>query len=337
MKKKIILATLLSATAAISMANFASASVSVSSPTTAKICKTITNAYDATTATFEYNFSTTATGISGLPTGQQIVFTNEAYDSNHEVNKCIDVDITGITFASNSPQQASISVTETAVSGYSADTTTYTLLVDSRNTIDANNNITGQVGTAYLQNASGTKLTQFDFTSSKSYSNSSIQINKTVKGNAGDTEKLFKYTVNVTGTAGTTYSVYGASAGSGSASSCTANSACIVYLKHGDSVRIGYNGTADQIPVGETYVVTEETYSDYDTTVAVGGGAASTARTTGTQTVMPNSSANVADFVNAKTSSTPTGIFISIWPYVLLGAISLGAVVYAKKAYSAKK
>jgi hypothetical protein len=41
--------------------------------------------------------------------------------------------------------------------------------------------------------------------------------------------------------------------------------------------------------------------------------------------------------VNTKNSSTPTGIFLNLWPYILLGVISVAAVVYAKKSFAVKK
>ena len=336
MKKKLILATALSTVAAVGVANIASAaSISVTTPTTVKICKTITNAYDAQTATFNYTFTTTDSGISGLPTGQSIAFSNAAYDSNHEVSKCIDVDITGITAATESPAQYNITVAETPVSGYSTDSTTYNLLVDVRNTTGTGGAITGQVASAYLQNAGKTaKVTQFDFSSARQYNENDITISKTVKGTAGDINKLFKLTVNVSGTAGDTYTVTGA--GSGSAASCAANTDCVIYLKHGDTARIGYNGTASQVPVGATYTVTEDAYSDYTTKVSIGGAAETTARTSGSQTISPSSSDNIVAFSNEKNSSTPTGIFLNVWPYILLGAISLGAVIYAKKAYASR-
>ena len=337
MNKKLIKAALLSTIMATGTAGFASAaSVPVTSPASVKICKTITNVYDNTTATFDYTFTAGSTGLTGLPAGASIAFSNAAH-TNNELSKCTDVDISGVSFSNNSPKQVSVTVRETAVSGYSTDSTTYELLFDLRNTVDANSNITGQVATAYLRNSSGAKVQQFDFSSAKQYGDKDIILTKTVKGTAGDVNKLFKFTVNVSGATGATYTVNGASSGSGSAASCTANTDCIVYLKDGDTVRIGYNGTASQIPVGSTYTITEDSYSDYTTTVANGTAAATTARTTGQQTVMNNSNANKAAFVNTKNSSTPTGIFLNLWPYILLGVISVAAVVYAKKSFAVKK
>ena len=340
MKKQIIKSAILGVIAATGL-NVASAidtnaaTVPLSTPETVKICKTITNAYDATTATFNYTFTAATTGVTGLPTNAKIAFSGASYNSSHQASKCADIDVSGITFSDSTPKQIAVSVKETAVSGYSADTTTYTLLLDLRNTVDANNNVTGQVATGYLQNASGAKVTQLDFTSAKQYSAKNILITKTVRGAAADSNKYFKFTVNVSGSG--SYTVNGAASGSGSATSCTAGSNCVVYLKSGDQVRIGYTGTASQIPVGATYTVTEDTYSDYTTTVAVGTSAATTARATGQQTVMPTDAANAVAYVNTKTSSTPTGIFLNIWPYILLGVISVGAMIYTKKASTEKK
>lgn len=334
--KTIKIATISAITALSAVGIVNAASVSVTEPESFKICKSIENVYDATTATFNYTFTAGSTGLTGLPTSKSIAFSN-ATPTNNKVSKCIDVDLTGIAFSDNSPKQVTVEVAETAVSGYSVDSTKYTLLFDLRNTVDANNEITGQVATAYLHNASGQKVTQFDFSSTKQYGKKDIVLSKTVKGSGGDVNQYFKFTANISGPAGTTYTVSGASAGSNSATSCAANTDCVVYLKGGDEIRIGNNGSVNQIDVGETYTVTEDSYSGYTTMVANGNSAATAARTTGQRTVSATDADNSASFTNTKDNTIPTGLFLNLWPYILLGAISVGAVVYGKKMRTAKK
>ena len=313
-------------------------SANTSSAQSVKICRTVTNLYDNVTATFNYTFTAKTTGLTGLPTGTSIAFSNQA-PTNHTVSKCTDVDISGVTFADNSPKQILVEVTEsTSATGIAADGQKYTLTFDLRNTVDSSSNITGQVASlASIKNSSDTKVDQLDFSSARSYGMMDIKLSKTVKGTAGDTNEYFSFTVNVGGASGTTYSVYGTSAGSGSATSCTAGSNCTIKLKSGESARIGYNGTSSQVAVGTTYTITETGATDYTTTVAVGTGAATTAKTTGQQTVMSVASANESKFVNTKDANVLTGIFNNIWPYVLLGAVSVVAIVYTKKTAVSKK
>ncbi|MBR3322485.1 hypothetical protein IKG13_00235 [Candidatus Saccharibacteria bacterium] len=326
--------------AALGVAGYASAAaVPISdnpdSPQSVDICKTITNAYDNTTATFNYTFAAQSTGLTNVPSTQSIVFNNDA-PTNHEVKKCTTVSLANVAFTDNSPKQVEVEVTETPVSGFSVDSTTYKILFDLRNTVDANDNITGQIATAYLHDDSGQKVSKFDFASAKQYGDKDITLTKTVKGNGGDVNKYFKFTANISGAAGTTYTVYGSSS-TDSASSCAANTACVIYAKHGETIRIGFDGTDSEIPVGETYTITEDAYSDYTTSVAVGGGTASSSSTTGQQTISATSANNTAAFTNVKGINPPTGLFLNLWPYILLGAISAGAIIYGKKLRSSKK
>ena len=274
MKTKLKRILSFSTIAALGVAGYASAAAvpisdNPNSPQSVDICKTITNAYDNTTATFNYTFTAQSTGLTNIPATQSIVFNNDA-PTDHEVKKCTTVNLANVAFTDNSPKQVEVEVAETAVSGFSVDTTTYTILFDLRNTVDANDNITGQVASAYFHNSAGQKDDDgiFDFESSKQYGDKDITLTKTVKGNGGDVNKYFKFTANISGTAGTTYTVYGSSS-TDSASSCTANTACVIYVKHGETVRIGFDGTDREIPVGETYTITEDTYSDYTTSVTV--------------------------------------------------------------------
>ena len=89
MNKKLIKAALVSTIMATGTAGFASAaSVPVTSPASVKICKTITNVYDNTTATFDYTFTAGSTGLTGLPAGASIAFSNAAH-TNNELSKCV--------------------------------------------------------------------------------------------------------------------------------------------------------------------------------------------------------------------------------------------------------
>ncbi len=340
MKGTIIKIAALSLFGAVFATNAASAaSVPISSPSTVKICKTVTNTYSNVTATFGYSFTATTSGVlQDLPTNQTIVFNDEAPDpSTNSVTKCSNISVTGISFVDETPRQVEVNVRETTTpAGYVADSSTYKLLFDIRNTTNSTTGVvTGQSATiGYIKNPSGTKVSQMDYTSARNYNDADITILKTVKGNAGDIDKAFQFTVNISGPTGTTYDVsYDSTQITGSASSCTANTNCTILLKHGETARIGYDGTNSQIPVGQTYTVTETAVSDYTTSYNINSGTDVSGITTGSQTVGLQ---NVVVFTNEKNIPPKTGIILNTLPYVALAGIAIAAIVYAKKSSVSK-
>ena len=226
----------------------------------------------------------------------------------------------------------------TPVDGFSDhDGTKYDITFQLRNTVDADNNITGKEAVLLYIKKDGQKVDTINFTRSADDVMSNINIQKTVKGTLGDINKYFPFTVVINGTAGASYTVSGAASGSGSPASCAAGANCVVYLKHGDSVRIGYDSTgSNQIPAGTTYTVTEGDNTGYTTSYSVGSGSATTGSATGTETVDVSASNNLVKFTNTKDGSPLTGIFTNILPFILLGVVSVFGAIIFKKNYAKK-
>ena len=153
MKAKIKRTTLISALVVASIASCASAlSVTdVTSPVSqqnVKICKS-----------YSYEFKAKESGLTGLPKTQTINFE----DITDGLTKCIDVDLSSVAFADNTPKQIEVEVTESIINGLGENSTSYSILFDLHETYDKKSNPVGRVVSVFLHDASGAKVNQFDF------------------------------------------------------------------------------------------------------------------------------------------------------------------------------
>lgn len=109
------------------------------------------------------------------------------------------------------------------------------------------------------------------------------------------------------------------------------------YLQGGQSIAIR------GIPSDSTYAITEEA-EDYKSEAAVVIGYTDPTATTGTQTIGSIANAKTTDknviktsFMNSRDGIIPTGVLLSVGPWVLLGAVLLGGVIFfavrSKKKY----
>lgn len=177
------------------------------------------------------------------------------------------------------------------------------------------------------------------------YTTYDLTLKKEVKGNQGDRDKYFAFTVNITGAvAGTVYTVDlpetenhednstdPLTVGVGGSVSAT------YYLKHGQSIVI-QGLTADT-----HYTITEDDYSSdgYSTaySVEVGGEKvvqSTTSNSTGDRKMSidatePEGTAttddNTVTFTNTKNGTVPTGILLETAPYLILGAVVVVGLV----------
>lgn len=163
MKAKIKRTALISALVVASIASCASA-LSVTDATSpvsqqnVKICKTIDNAKNAPRS-YSYEFKAKESGLTGLPKTQTINFE----DITDGLTKCIDVDLSSVAFADNTPKQIEVEVTESIINGLGENSTSYSILFDLHETYDKKSNPVGRVVSVFLHDASGAKVNQFDF------------------------------------------------------------------------------------------------------------------------------------------------------------------------------
>ena len=147
-----------------------------------------------------------------------------------------------------------------------------------------------------------------------------LTVSKNVTGNAANVNDYFAFVVNITGGATGTYSIsyVGNTYTPANPTVITAGTPATIYLKHGESF------TILNLPVGATYHVTEEA-DGYTTTI--NGQAVNDDDRSITGTI-DEGGADVY-YVNSKTFTPPTGLFMDIMPYALIfGAAAIGAVAF---------
>lgn len=145
------------------------------------------------------------------------------------------------------------------------------------------------------------------------YSAGSLKVTKTVKGNLGDKDKYFKFTVTLTGEEGKTYrDSYAVTGGSNTANPSTikVGEATTFLLKHGDTITIA------NLPYRVEYTVTETAAEGYTTT------------STGDYGTI-NAAEQTAAFTNNKAGSIDTGVVLNNMPYILvLAVLAAGVAVF---------
>ncbi len=216
----------------------------------------------------------------------------------------------------------------------------YYFYVSVRNKLDNNHNLTGEYTAIMYEQVkdhdTGDKTRAvFESTALRRR----IQVTNEVSGNLADVEDYFKYKVIFEGANdGDVFTVFGQdnTVDYGGESIATTNTVTIdgeddfIYLKHGQTVYIGYDGENDQLPVGLKYSLVEVDANGY--VQYVDGVTGDTSRKK-TISATENALSNKVAFLNHKEGNVLTGIVISVAPYVLaIGVVSaLMIVVFSNK------
>ena len=303
------------------------------------ISRSVTSAPAAVTNTFTYTVAAVSgnpAGATGAPTSASIAMSNQAISSN-TATKTTTLSFSSMTFAR--PGDYSYTITETGSTNttlYPKDTTTYTALISVRNVLDSNNVPTGNY-TATLQLKKGsTKQSNLTATFTSAVPSSqygSVSLSKGVTGNSAELSQYFEYTVKID-TAGT-YSITGLTSGvtcgsttqSSTTASITGGSSSAgtkICLKHGQTAVIGKSGSVNAIPIGAKITITE-TDTDYSESYKYDSGSVVSSNTLNQQAITAGN--HTVAFTNDKTVPVPTGILITIIPYLILIAIAAGGVV----------
>lgn len=246
-------------------------------------------------------------------------------------------------------------VTETASSNstnYPVDSTnSYDIQISVRYQVDANNVPNNNVYLATVSiknNTNSSKVTEAVWTSGTTYTY--IEATATTTGNMAEKEECFEYTIDIPAENGVAGSFVidivpatGTSACTGSASSVTAGTPATIKLKHGDTVHVGYNGGAYQLPAGAKYTITKTNSGDeyiekFDSTNG--------STTTKTAVAVSNTSCdennedgegcfsknNVTNIENNKQASPLTGVITNFWFYLMLLIIgAFGLFIFLRK------
>ncbi len=168
---------------------------------------------------------------------------------------------------------------------------------------------------------------------------SRIEVTNTVSGNLASVDDYFKYKVIINGIGnGNEFTVYGQDSviRYGGSSIATTDKITVgdnnsyIYLKHGQTAYIGYDGEKEELPIGITYSLIEVDANGYTQYVDDVLGNTSETKTV---SVTEDGASNRVDFLNHKEGSVLTGIMIDIMPYVLaIGICGLFVtIVYMNK------
>lgn len=161
-----------------------------------------------------------------------------------------------------------------------------------------------------------------------SYDTANLTLTKKVSGNLGDQTKDFTFTVVITGAVGEKYHVTTTNDDAevtdlviptGEEGATTGTVSATFTLAHGENVII--YGLSE----GDIYTITENDYSadGYTTTVSVDSAEATETNTT-TDTLDAATDVNIL-FTNNKSANVPTGIAMTVLPFVAM--IALAAIV----------
>lgn len=313
-----------------------------------RITRDVTGVSNPVTNTFTYTIAEASGNpgtVSGYPTSASIVL-NGATPTSGTVSGTADLDFTGASFSELGNYYFTVTESNTTDSAnYPKDTNVYRIGMQVRNEMQ-NDVPTGNYEIELISqfiDANGDK-DDYEYTSGavRTY----IEATQSTTGAMADANDCFKYSINIPASgslvsAGDTFKVTTSSTCAGSVENVTAGgSSNFVYLKNGDSVTIGKNGTTNQLPIGATYTIKLEDdkgyqatyYDDVESSTRI-----SPSKTTVAESDSNFNTANVTAIRNDKAAEPNTGILMNIWPFALLVAVAgIGTAYVAKQKQSVK-
>lgn len=260
---------------------------------------------------------------------KSITITGPTYDEGENGEKDITAVITAANYKSVGVGTYIYTFQETAgdTAGVTYDNNQYKLYV---NVVNGDTAGTYKIGGAYVKKPGEIPKVQHIV---NTYQSGNLKITKTVTGNMGDKNKVFDVKVTLTVADGkkvkapvtitTTHTDLGNPTTIAAGAWSENKAKVILHVKDGTTVEL------KNLPVGVSYAVAEEAYSDYTTSYThtqngkdITGAATSTAvRGNETDTV------TITNYKNAKVD---TGVIVSNLPYILiLAAVAGGLVLFA--------
>ena len=168
------------------------------------------------------------------------------------------------------------------------------------------------------------------------YTTYDLTLKKEVKGNQGDRDKYFAFTVKIeNAVAGTVYTVDLSGADENptvdgmqqiNPASLTATDGSVTatyYLKHNQSIKI--QGLTEDTE----YTISETSYSadGYTTTYKIDNGTEVASNATPSENNAMGTAKHTVTFINSKSGTVPTGILLETAPYLILGAVVVVGLV----------
>lgn len=280
----------------------------------------------ATAGAGEYDGNVVYAGVEGgltAESGATFSPSGDAPAASYEAKGSLDVDVSVF----EKPGVYHYTVTEAAgtYSGITYDNSSYDVYVYVY--VDENNEM--YVGDV-VSVKNGTK-TGLAFTNDYGKDNDGthdLKVTKTIQGNQAVIDKKFDFTVQINGTAGEWYKVVVKenSTAAGTESKIVSGAAAVTYqITNGGSIQI--YGLSDD----DTYTVVETAANEDGYKTTIDGSATTDGKATGVVT----KDGTVISYVNAKNAVTPTGVIMTVAPYVLIvAAAGVLAVLFLRRRRS---
>lgn len=298
----------------------------------------VTNIYNYTLTADSGNPAAT-TGV--LPTPNKASF-NAVAPVSGVASETMDLSFTSTNFPTVGDYYFTLAeVSSSNEATYPRTNATYKVIVSVRYATDANNVPTGDlVATvaSQIQNSSDTKQApEIETGTNRTH----IEADQTVKGNSADVNKCFTYSINIPAqgslaSAGDTYTVSSSTTCAGKPAVVTVGGTNKISLKHGDTVTIGLNGSTNEMPIGLEYTIALDDKFDYEAPFFNGVQQSSLSTPTKTTVALTDSDfndANKTPISIEKNDSPNTGVFITVFPFIILAALAGAGTIYvASKA-----
>ena len=229
----------------------------------------------------------------------------ETVSNTYTVNKSTTINLAnmGVSFTEPGNYEYTVSESATSNNAYPTTNTEYTIVINVRNELNANNRPTGNLeATFVIKDSNDNKVNTMSFSSPKDESKfGHIELTKKVKGLMGSITKYFEFSVQIDDAASNACSSYsgnekypisGVDSGQYSAAEvtkCKSGTKDSLSLKHNQTAIIGQftynNNTYDSISIGDYYKIIESAESDYTTTFKINSGSTTSGRDTGSKTI----------------------------------------------------
>ncbi|MBR5419148.1 hypothetical protein IK110_02775 [Candidatus Saccharibacteria bacterium] len=343
--KKISVASIISVAAIAAFAGNASAATEYAGGNISgqagklQITRNIDGVSNNVTNTFNYTIAEAADNpgtSTGFPTTATITFNNVAPASGVATANTV-LDFTNTTFPEVGDYYYTITESSTSnADNYPKTNNVYRAIVSVRYKTNANNVPTSDLVATVAAQVMNSSDAKEDMTITIGSVRTHIEASMEVKGNSADVNKCFTYTINIPAkasiaAAGDTYTVSSSTTCDGKPAIVTVGETNTISLKHGDTVTIGLNGSANEMPIGLDYTIALNDKFDYENPYFNGTQQSSLSTPTKTTVALTDSSfdsANKTPISIEKNVSPNTGVFVSVFPFIVLAILAGAGTVY---------
>ena len=287
------------------------------------ISRSITDAKSVVNNTFTYTIEAAATnpsGASNIPTSATVTFDNVS-PVNGTATATGMIDLSGASFTKNGDYKYVVREDNSSDAvNYPLDQDNfYTIQVSVRN--DGSSDFSGKVVSIVCFNASNEKLNDSTLVFTKGGNFTYISITNTVEGNMGDVDKYFSVLVTIEGHQGDTYTIEGQTC-PGANTTYTVGQDNYICIKHGETIKIGKNGSTSEIPIGLNYSFVEQDATEYVTNI---NSSPSNNKESGNLVTAASNSNTIRNYYE---DLVVTGLFMKILPYALLVVVTVLVIIY---------